>query len=390
MIPKIFIVEDNPMYAAALEQTLAHQGYEITCFYTGEDLLRHLHNRPHIVTLDHNLPDIEGMDLLQKIKKDYPDVHVIYISAQEDVNVVVSAYREGASNYIVKNENALVELKQAVRNLRNSIELRQEVEVLKEELDDRRKYDKIVGDSSAMMKVLKLIQRVEKTDSLVLITGESGTGKELVAEAIHMNSERRRKPYVAVNLAAIPMHLVEDELFGHEKGAFTGAVSRRIGKFEEAEGGTIFLDEIGEMDVNLQSKLLRVLQEGSITRLGSNKVIKLNVRVIVATNRNLSEQVKQGRFREDLYYRIQGFLIHLPALRDRGKDVLVLARHFLEMFSKKYRMPLRSLSAEAEEALMKHHWPGNVRELIAMMDRCVLMSEQAVLEKKDLIFSDTI
>lgn len=390
MLPKIFIVEDNEMYAAAIEHALKEEDYELKIFYTGQDLLDHLDENPHIVTLDFMLPDYSGMDLLKKITKDYPGIHTIMLSAQEDVNNVVDTYKNGATNYIVKNDNSIVELKNDIKNLVSSIVLKHEVDILYDELTDRSKYAKIVGKSTAIYKVLKMIQRVEKTNSLVMITGASGTGKELVAEAIHMNSNRSRKPFVAVNLAAIPMHLIEDELFGHEKGAFTGATDKRIGKFEEADGGTIFLDEIGEMDVTLQTKLLRVLQEGKVSRLGSNKVINLDVRIVTATNRNLSEQVKLGKFREDLYYRIQGFLIHLPKLKDRGNDILVLANHFLNLFTQKYKTGTKTFDQSAIDALMAHTWPGNVRELIAFVDRCVLMSDSEIISKSDLIFSDSI
>ncbi len=390
MIPKIFIVEDNPMYAAAIEQSLANQELEIKIFYSGQELINNLHQEPDIITLDHMLPDMSGLDILKLVTKEYPKIASIILSGQNDVNVVVQTYKLGAKNYIVKNENALIELNNAVKNVVANLELTNEVEVLREELQDRSKYKNIVGESTAIFKVLKLIQRVENTDTLVMITGESGTGKELIAEAIHQNSNRRRKPFVAVNLAAIPNHLVEDELFGHEKGAFTGASSKRLGKFEEADGGTLFLDEIGEMDITLQTKLLRVLQDGKLSRLGSNKLIETNVRIVTATNRNLSEQVKLGLFRQDLYYRIQGFLIHLPKLKDRGNDIMVLANHFLNFYTQKHHIGAKSFDESARKALLAHSWPGNIRELIAMMDRCVLMTDGALITAQDLIFSESI
>lgn len=390
MIPKIFIVEDNPMYAAAIEQSLANQELEIKIFYSGQELIDNLHQEPDIITLDHMLPDMSGLDILKLVTKEYPKIASIILSGQNDVNVVVQTYKLGAKNYIVKNENALIELNNAVKNVVANLELTNEVEVLREELQDRSKYKNIVGESTAIFKVLKLIQRVENTDTLVMITGESGTGKELIAEAIHQNSNRRRKPFVAVNLAAIPNHLVEDELFGHEKGAFTGASSKRLGKFEEADGGTLFLDEIGEMDITLQTKLLRVLQDGKLSRLGSNKLIETNVRIVTATNRNLSEQVKLGLFRQDLYYRIQGFLIHLPKLKDRGNDIMVLANHFLNFYTQKHHIGAKSFDESARKSLLAHSWPGNIRELIAMMDRCVLMTDGAVITAQDLIFSESI
>ncbi|MCC6720603.1 MAG: sigma-54-dependent Fis family transcriptional regulator [Bacteroidia bacterium] len=389
-MPKIFIVEDNQMYAAAIANSLKEFDYEVKIFYNGNDMLNNLHENPDIISLDFNLPDYTGMELLKIVTSKNPTISIIMISAQEELQNVIDTYNNGAKNYIIKNENAIVELKNAIKNLVANIDLKNEVEVLREELNDRSKYSKIVGESTAIYKVLKLIQRVENTDSLVMITGDSGTGKEVVAEAIHTNSHRRKKPFVAVNLAAIPTHLIEDELFGHEKGAFTGAVSKRIGKFEEAEGGTIFLDEIGEMDITLQTKLLRVLQEKNITRLGSNKLINLNVRIITATNKNLSEQVRLGKFREDLYYRIQGFLIHIPRLNDRGNDVVVLAKHFLNSFTQKHRMNSKQFDEGAIIAIQQHSWPGNVRELIAFIERVVLMSDSNIITKKDLIFSDSI
>lgn len=390
MIPRIFIVEDNAMYAAAIEQSLKSLDVQVNIFHTGKELMENLSEEPEIITIDYMLPDISGIEILKHLKEFHPKINPVILSGQTDVNVVVEMYKLGAKNYIVKNDNALIELNNAVKNILESIELKNEVEVLREELQDRSKYSNIVGESTAIYKVLKLIQRVEKTDTLVMITGQSGTGKELIAEAIHINSNRRRKPFVAVNLAAIPNHLVEDELFGHEKGAFTGASGRRIGKFEEADGGTLFLDEIGEMDVTLQTKLLRVLQDGKLSRLGSNKLIQTDVRIVTATNRNLSEQVRLGNFRQDLYYRIQGFLIHLPRLKDRGNDVIVLCNHFLQVFTKKHNMRPKSLDESAKEALLRHSWPGNVRELIALMDRTVLMTDGEIIKASDLIFSDSI
>jgi DNA-binding NtrC family response regulator len=270
------------------------------------------------------------------------------------------------------------------------VNLRKEVDHLRDQIIDRHRYDRIIGESQALLKVLRLIQKVEKTNMLALITGESGTGKELVASAIHYNSIRKNKPFVAVNVAAIPEDLMESELFGHERGAFTGADSKRIGKFEEANEGTIFLDEIGEMDVHMQTKLLRVLQESKITRLGSNKEISLNVRVIAATNKNLAQRVKDGKMREDLYYRLQGFLIHLPPLRERENDLLLLARNMLRQFCDSNRIPQKTFSSDSLKSMMKHPWSGNVRELKAFVERAVLISDGDVIEDEDLIFSQDI
>jgi len=333
---------------------------------------------------------MNGLDILNQVRRYNEDISTVILSGQDKVEVVVEAYTNGANSYIIKNENAVVELTNVVKNLGKNVSLRKEVEVLREEIIDRNKYNKIVGESQGVLKMLKMIQKVEKSNILVLITGESGTGKEVIANTIHYSSPMARKPFVPVNVAAIPADLIESELFGHEKGAFTGATGRRIGKFEEANGGTIFLDEIGEMELGLQTKLLRVLQEGKITRLGSNKEIPLQVRVLAATNKNLGKRVREGYFREDLYYRLQGFLIHLPPLRERGNDVVILARHFLENFCKQNRIPTKNITKEALEAMMAHTWPGNVRELKALVERAVLISDNNHITEDDLIFSDTI
>jgi DNA-binding NtrC family response regulator len=387
---KVALVEDNEMYASMLEHALKEEGYHVEIFSTGKAFLERMNEDFSILVLDQGLPDISGMEVLNFVDKSVKKLPVVLISGQEDVNVVVEAYDSGASNYIIKNDQAVLKLKQALKNITKFIELEDEVVLLREEVHDRSRYGEIIGESSALFKVLKLIQRVEKTDTLVMITGASGTGKEVVARAIHRNSKRRRKPFVAVNVAAIPDELLEDELFGHDRGAFTGASGKRKGRFEEAHGGTIFLDEIGEMDLKLQTKLLRVLQEKKVSRLGSNKEINLDVRIIAATNKNLGQLVKQGLFREDLYYRIQGFLIHLPMLKDRGDDVVVLARHFMKMFSEKYNAGEVTLDGSAERKLMDHIWSGNVRELMSVIDRCILMRDGNVITGNDLIFSDSI
>jgi two-component system response regulator AtoC len=390
-ITQIFVVEDNDFYANVIKQQLeSNDHYQVTLFANGTDFIASIHQNPDIVVLDYNLPNENGIDILKQINHYNDSIQTILLSGQEKLDVVVDAYKNGAKSYIIKGDNALVELEQTVSNLANNSNLRKENDTLREQVIDRHRYDRIIGESSAIMKVLRLIQKVEKTNVLTLITGESGTGKELVASAIHYNSNRKNKPFVAVNVAAIPDDLLESELFGHERGAFTGADSKRIGKFEEANEGTIFLDEIGEMDILMQTKLLRVLQESKITRLGSNKEIPLNVRVIAATNKNLAQRVKDGKMREDLYYRLQGFLIHLPPLRERENDTLLLARNMLKAFCESNRMEQKTFSAETLKAMMKHPWQGNVRELKAFVERSVLISDGNVIEEEDLIFSQDI
>lgn len=267
-----------------------------------------------------------------------------------------------------------------MNNIRQNHNLKKEIDTLKEEIGIKYDFEKsIVGNSEAIKKVYNLIEKASKTNITVSVTGETGTGKELVAKAIHYNSPRKKKPFVAVNVGAIPRDLIESELFGHEKGSFTGAIARRIGKFEEANGGTIFLDEIGDMDMNLQVKLLRVLQEKEITRVGGNEVIPYDARVIVATHKNLADEVKKGNFREDLYYRLLGLPVALPPLRDRDKDVLVIAKFFIDQYCEENRIKKKNLSEEAQKKLMAYPFPGNIRELKAIIDlACVLADDQSI------------
>ena len=390
-ITRIFVVEDNEFFSQLIKQKLeSNDQNEVTLFNNGDDFRRNLHLNPDIVVLDYNLPNTTGIDLLKEIKNFNDQIKTILISGQEKVDVVIEAFENGAEEYIKKDDNALTMLDLKVQKHSSTVNLRKEVDTLREQIIDRHRYDRIIGESQAILKVLRLIQKVEKTNMLALITGESGTGKELVASAIHYNSSRKNRPFVAVNVAAIPEDLMESELFGHERGAFTGADSKRIGKFEEANDGTIFLDEIGEMDIHMQTKLLRVLQESKITRLGSNKEIPLNVRIIAATNKNLAQRVKDGKMREDLYYRLQGFLIHLPPLRERDNDTLLLAKSMLRSFCDSNRIPLKSFSSDALKMMMQHPWSGNVRELKAFVERAVLISDNDIIEDDDLIFSQGI
>lgn len=387
---KIFVIEDDQFLGNLIKKTLEKiDNLEVIHFLTPEECLSNLHQNPDIVSIDYLLPGMNGIELLEKIKNYNSDIHCIMVSGQEKLDVVIETYRMGAADYIIKNDNALINLENSVKNLCKSVYLRQENDSLKEQIIDRNKYTSILGTSGAVLRVLKLIQKVEKSNIMVLVTGQSGTGKELVARSIHYNSPRAKKPFVTVNMAAIPEDLIESELFGHEKGAFTDARDRRIGKFEEANEGTIFLDEIGEMDLMMQTKLLRVLQEKEVTRIGSNKSIKLDVRVLAATNRNLAQEVKEGRFREDLFYRLQGFLIHLPPLYERGDDVILLSKTFLTAFCRDNKMPAITLSKEATKFLMDYKWPGNVRELKAVIERAAIMSDNSEISPEDLVFPNT-
>ena len=384
---RIFIVEDDIMVATVMKQALSkNDKFEIHHFTTAEDCMANLHLRPDIVTIDFNLPGMDGLELMDKIKIFDNNIMVIICSGQESVEVVIKCYRKGAQDYILKTENMIADIEISVNNLAMNVTLRKEVELLKDQIIDRNKYSNIIGNSNAILRTLRLIQKVEKNNMMVLVTGHSGTGKELVAKALHYNSDRARKPFVIVNMGAIPDELVESELFGHEKGAFTDAREKRIGKFEEANDGTIFLDEISEMEMGLQSKLLRVLQEKEVSRIGSNKIMKLNFRLIAATNKNLHHEVKEGRFREDLFYRLQGFLIHLPPLNERGDDIILLAKHFLHNFSAQNRLPEITITKEACKFMLNYPWPGNVRELKAIIERAALMAENNTISLDDLTF----
>ncbi|MBK7683401.1 MAG: sigma-54-dependent Fis family transcriptional regulator [Bacteroidetes bacterium] len=384
---KIFIIEDDTMIATLIRQSLnKFDQFESTHFINAEDCINSLHENPDIVIIDYNLPGMDGLTFMKKVKVNCPTALIIICSGQEDVEVVVNCYQNGANEYILKNEKMIAGIENAVRNLSMQVTLRKEVVFLQEQIIDRNKYSNIIGSSPAVMRVLRLIQKVENNSMMVLVTGQSGTGKELVAKALHYNSQRSRKPFVIVNMGAIPTELIESELFGHEKGAFTDARERRIGKFEEADGGTIFLDEIGEMDLGLQSKLLRVLQEKEVTRIGSNKTIKLDFSLIAATNGNLAFEVKEGRFREDMCYRIQGFLIHLPPLKERGDDIILLAKSFLADFCKNNKMEPYIISKEACKFMLEYAWPGNIRELKAVIERASLMAENNTITVEDLTF----
>jgi DNA-binding NtrC family response regulator len=365
--------------------------FEVDFFTSGKECLNQLHKKPSVITLDYSLPDMSGEKVLKAIREFDPNINVIIVSAQEKIGTAVELLKLGAFDYITKDEEAKDRILNSIRNAGNKTFLIREIDRLKQEIEVKYEFEKsIIGNSSAIKKIFDLLEKAAKTQITVSITGETGTGKELAAKAIHYNSKRKNKPFVTVNVAAIPRDLIESELFGHEKGAFTGAIQRRIGKFEEAEGGTIFLDEIGEMDINLQAKLLRVLQEKELTRVGGNQVIKLDVRVLVATHRNLQDEVKNKTFREDLYYRLLGLPILVPPLRERGQDILLLAKHFLNQFAKENHMAKIKISNEAQEKLLKYPYPGNVRELKSVIDLAAVMSDGVELQAKDIAFNNMV
>ncbi len=386
---KIFILDDDVWYGSMLYHYLSlNPEYEVKRFDSAKDFFSRLHENPDVVTLDYSLPDSDGAEVLKRIKEQTRNTQVVIVSGQEDVGTALSLLKNGAFDYIVKDDDTKDRLWNVLKHLREIAGLKQEVEDLRSEVGRRYDFSQmILGKSDAIKKIYSLIEKASKTNITVSITGETGTGKEVVAKAIHYNSDRHKMPYVAVNVAAIPRELIESELFGHEKGAFTGAVTRRIGKFEEADKGTLFLDEIGELDINLQAKLLRVLQEKEITRVGGNSITPINVRILVATHKNLQEEVKNKRFREDLYYRLIGLPIELPPLRDRGNDILILAKHFTDHFCKENKLEKKALSPEAQQKLLHYVFPGNVRELKSMMELAVVMSDGPDIEASNITSS---
>ncbi|HKZ38951.1 MAG TPA: sigma-54 dependent transcriptional regulator [Chryseolinea sp.] len=388
---KIFVVEDDPAYTKFLKYVLGlNPDYDVEFYTTGKDCVANLYKNPAIITLDYSLPDAGGEQILGQIRSHDPNINVIIVSAQEKIHTAVELLKSGAYDYIAKDHETKDRLLNSINNARNKSSLIKEIDHLKKEISEKYEFEKsIIGTSPAIRRTFSLLEKAVQTNISVSISGETGTGKELVAKAIHYNSKRKNKPFVAVNIAAIPRELIESELFGHEKGAFTGALTRRIGKFEEAEGGTIFLDEIGEMDPNLQAKLLRVLQEREVTRIGGNQVIKLDVRIIAATHKDLAEEVKGGGFREDLYYRLLGLPIHLPPLRERGNDVILIAKYYLDQFANENQMRKFKITPEAQEKLLQYPFPGNIRELKSIIELSAVMAEEQEIRVQDISFNST-
>ncbi|GIV35746.1 MAG: acetoacetate metabolism regulatory protein AtoC [Cyclobacteriaceae bacterium] len=386
---KIFVVEDDPAYTKFLKYVLGlNPDYEVEFFSTGKECIANLHKNPDVITLDYSLPDQPGERVLEQIRQYNPDINVIIVSAQEKIGTAVELLKAGAFDYITKDQDTKERLFNSIHNARQKASLIREINHLKKEISGKYEFEKsIIGASPAMKKVFDLLEKAVQSNITVSITGETGTGKELVAKAIHYNSKRKNRPFVAVNVAAVPATLIESELFGHEKGAFTGATARRIGKFEEAEGGTLFLDEIGELELPVQAKLLRALQEREITRIGGNQVIKLDVRIITATHRDLADEVREGRFREDLYYRLLGLPIQLPPLRDRGNDILLLAKYFLDLFAKENNLPHLTFSEEARAKLLSYTYPGNIRELKSIVELAAVMAADGIIVPENITFA---
>ena len=381
---RIYIVDDEPSILILLELWVGQRwGYTVEVFSNGRSFLDRFTDPPDLVVLDIMLPDISGLDLLKEIKQRNPELPVIMLSAQESIEVALKTLKLGAVDYFSKPIN-FPKLEFAIKNSLKLAALSREVENLQESVGTRLHFDNIVSQSGEMQDVFKLVYKVTQVDICVLILGESGTGKELIARAIHYNSNRQNGPFVVVNCASIPHDLLESELFGHERGAFTGAIQRRIGKFEQAIGGTIFLDEIGELDQSLQSKILRVIQEKQFDRVGGSETLTTDARLIFATHRDLWEEVKQKVFREDLYFRISTFPIMLPPLRQRKSDILLLADHFLKKIGSELGKSNIQFSRKALDLLYNYPWPGNVRELENVIQRGLVLTDGQTLTEREL------
>lgn len=381
---KILVVDDDESGREALTLLLRSVGYDVTSAATGESALDLIDLQQYqVIVSDLLLPDKSGLDILQHVQKVSPSTELIVVTGHASAQTAVRAMKEGAFDYITKPVD-FDELKIVVTKALEKQRLLSENIFLRRQLQGRFEFNNIIGSSPAMNLVFERMNRIVKTDSAVLVSGESGTGKELVARALHYNGTRRDKPFIAVNCSAIPETLLESELFGHVRGAFTGAIKDKPGKFEAANHGTVFLDEIGTLPLHLQAKLLRVLQEHEVERVGSNKTIKLHVRVISATNSDLEEMVNRGEFREDLYYRLNVIPLHLPPLRERQQDIMYLISFFLEKQCRIMgRMPC-SISKQALEALEQYSWPGNVRELENMIERMIVLTDANVLTLEDV------
>ncbi len=372
MSQKILVIDDEKLIRWSLEQHLVKEGYEVVTADSAEKgLLLINEDQPDLVLLDNRLPEMTGLELLEKLHAQERGLMVIMITAYGMVETAVKAMKYGAYDYISKPFN-LEEITFVIRKALEAGSLRSQVKQLRQEALAR--VDTIIGECDDMMKIKSLIGKISKSDATtVLIQGESGTGKELVAKAVHYTSARADKPFMAINCAALPVTLLETELMGHEKGAFTDAKNTKKGLFELADGGTVFLDEIGDMHMSMQAKLLRMLEEKTFKRVGGVKDIRVDVRLISATNQELAKAMTEGRFRKDLYYRLQVVPIYLPALRDRGRDVLILAKHFIDHFNKECHKNVQRISKEAEELMVSYSWPGNVRELRNVIERAMIL-----------------
>lgn len=381
---RMLFIDDEPGSREGLTLLLEREGYQVEAVAAGEEAINLLSRKSYdVIITDLFLPGVSGIDILKHVKEQRLPCNVILITGNATAETAVKAMKEGAFDYITKPVN-FEELKVIVSKAVEQSRLVAENQYLRQQLRGKYKFDNMIGNSPAIQLVFARMEKILVTDSTVLILGESGTGKELVARAIHFNGLRKDKPFIAINCGAIPADLLESELFGHMRGSFTGAVADKLGKFELANKGTIFLDEIGTMPLQLQMKLLRVLQEQEVERVGSTSRVKLDVRVISATNADLEGRVRRGEFREDLYYRLNVIPIHLPPLRERREDIALLAKHFLRKICTDMHRPILEITQEAIRALELYEWPGNVREMENVIERAVALTDGDIIDRQDL------
>jgi len=374
----ILIIDDEKAIRKTLGEILSYEGYKIDDAENGDEGLRKIKEKAYDVVLcDIKMPKVDGLEFLEKAKEINPDVPIIMISGHGTIETAVEAVKKGAFDYVAKPPD-LNRLLITIRNAMDKQTLVTETKVLKRKVS---KVQEMIGESAALKKIKDTIEKVAPTDARVLITGENGSGKELVARWMHEKSNRAGGPIIEVNCAAIPSELIESELFGHEKGSFTSAIKQRIGKFEQANGGTLFLDEIGDMSLTAQAKVLRALQESKITRVGGEKDITVDVRVIAATNKDLLKEVEAKNFRLDLYHRLSVIIIHVPSLNERRDDIPLLADHFLQQVADDYGQTKKVIDKKAVDALQKHNWSGNIREFRNVMERLVILSGKVITEE---------
>ena len=388
---RILIVDDNETLGSGLVLMLGRMGHESAAVLSGPDGLKYLQAQAcDLVITDYRMDEMNGMQVLEEVKRQWPETDVMIMTAYGTIEIAVEAIKKGATDFITKpfpHEVLRLKVEKVLEYRKARLDrerLGEENRYLREEIGGRYNFGEIVGDSAVMLDILSVVKKVAASDSSVLIYGESGTGKELVARAVHYQSNRHEGPFVKVNCGALPHELVESELFGHEKGSFTGAVRQKKGKFELAEGGTIFLDEIGDVPLETQVKLLRVLQERQFDRVGGEQTLDVDVRVVAATNRQLREMVTEGLFREDLFYRLEVIPLHLPPLRERKEDVPLLVGHFMEKKCGEMNIPLKRLNAEALASFANYPWPGNVRELENVIERTIVLSDGDAIGIQDV------
>lgn len=381
---KILIVDDELNIRKAIAEHILGDTYQCMTAKDGEEALKvYTRFQPHLVMLDVRIPKINGIEVLNEIKKQNPDIPVIVMTGDATVDTAITAMKSGAYDFLMKPFN-IEKLKITIKNALSTNKLEQTNRAIQSELGSIYTFDSIIGISKPMQNIFNLITMATENNVTVLIQGESGTGKELVAKEIHYNSDRRNKPFIAVNSTAIPDTLLEQELFGSEKGSFTGSFQQTKGKFELADGGTIFLDEIGDIDLQMQAKLLRVIQEKEFYRIGGSEPVKVDVRIISATNKDLKKNTEEGKFRNDLYYRLTVFPIMLPSLKERREDIIPLTHHFIKRYAQRIKKKVTGISENAMQLLTSHDWPGNIRELENIIERGIILTRQDVLSPEDL------